>query len=132
MAQDAKNEGAGGYIASLAGKAKEAIDERLGVESFDTLDESVANWEKKGYEVVERTDTRALLVSANWSTRKSGGGWYVLAIASLVLTMGLALPLVIAGWVLLRLTGRAKKKRFYVTLEVGEDGRVHRSAVLRQ
>lgn len=79
---------------------------------------------------MERTDTRALLVS-EWSTRKSGGGWYILAVASLVLTMGLALPLVIAVWVMLRVTGRAKKKRFYVTLEVGEDGRVHSSAVLR-
>ena len=72
-----------------------------------------------------------MLVSADWSVRKSGFGWTVLAVASLVLTMGLALPLVIAVWVLLRLTGRAKKKRFYVTLEVGEDGRIHRSAVLR-
>ena len=71
-----------------------------------------------------------MLVSADWSVRKSGFGWTVLAVASLVLTMGLALPLVIAVWVLLRLTGRAKK-RFYVTLEVGEDGRIHRSAVLR-
>jgi hypothetical protein len=130
VAQDVKNESAGGYIASLAGKVKEKIDEKLGVESFDTLDESVADWRKKGYEVLERTDTRALLVS-EWSTRKSGGGWYILAVASLVLTMGLALPLVIAVWVMLRVTGRAKKKRFYVTLEVGEDGRVHSSAVLR-
>lgn len=130
MAQDAKDGGAGGYFASLAGKAKETIDERLAVEQFDTLEESVADWEKKGYEVVERTDTRALLVS-DWSTHKSGAGWTFLAIASLVLTLGLALPLVAAGWVLLRLTGRAKKKRFYVTLEVGEDGRIRRSAELR-
>lgn len=43
MAQDVKNESAGGYIASLAGKVKEKIDEKLGVESFDTLDESVAD-----------------------------------------------------------------------------------------
>lgn len=131
MGGNTKDGGAGGYFASLAEKAKEQIDGRLGVERFDTLDESVAGWEKKGYEVIERTDTRALLFSKNWATRKSGAGWTFLAVASLFLTLGLALPLVVVVWVLLRLTGRTKKMRYYVTLEVGEDGRVHRSAELR-
>ena len=136
MAQDAKNEGAGGYIALLAGKAKEKLDEKLdekyGVDPFDTLDESVADWEKKDYKVVERTDTRALLV-AKWSTKTvtSGWGWWVLAMGLTLFTGGLALPLIIGMWIWLRATGRMKKARFHVTLEVGEDGRIHRSAELR-
>ena len=136
VGEDAKNEGAGGYIASLAGKAKEKLDEKLdekyGVDPFDTLDESVAGWRKKGYKVVERTDTRALLV-AKWSTKAlTSGGWgWVLAMGLTLFTGGLALPLVVGVWVWMRATGRIKKVRFHVTLQVGEDGRIHRSAVLR-
>ena len=43
MGGNAKDEGTGGYIASLAGKAKEKLDEKYGVDPFDTLDESVAD-----------------------------------------------------------------------------------------